>query len=64
MAKRRNPRIEHPKVLYVVMESDGENLFPVSHTSLEEMLDDLKGERVGIYELRDVRTLQVTRELI
>lgn len=52
-----------PKQVYVKLETnarDPSDCFLVADVTLENLAD---GERVGIYELKETRTVHVTREL-
>lgn len=59
MAKKKSM---FPKTMYVHVENEGEGAdeFFSADTAVDTLKD---GQRVAVYELREVRTMQVTREL-
>lgn len=69
MAKKKKPKPPLPKpkpeplplVLYVVKGGGGDPTFFGRERFTDEQFDD--GERIGIYDLREVRTMAITRGL-
>ena len=53
-----------PKEMYVVMEKDGDETFPIAYTSIDEIPESQSGESVGYYELKTAAKLRVTKLLV
>lgn len=52
---------QHPEVLYVSLVEDGDGeLFPLASGSIDDFQD---GEVIGIYELKEKKTLEVVCNL-